>query len=111
MTAEELNIADELKRLSRRLDTLQKSTDLLFKDREILEDVLTRLTALENAMNLQRQTATENAKNMRNDISGVKEAVEAKVEEVTEHMDDKTVIVKAPHDTILQKIINKLKGK
>lgn len=103
-------ITDELKRLSRRIEEIGKTIDLLFADREILEDVLSRMTAVENAMHLQRSTATENAKNIKADISEVKDAVEAKVGEVAETMDSKTVIVRAPKQSVIQTIIGKLKG-
>jgi len=103
-------IINELKRLSRRVDDVSKTTDSLMEDRNILEDILTRLTALENAMHLQRATATENAKNLKADISEVSAVVEAKVDSVTENMDSHTVIVKSPKESVLQKIIHRVGG-
>ena len=102
-------ITNELKRLSRRIEDIAKTQDLLFKDREILEDILTRLTSLENAMDTQRSTQTENAKNIKADISDVKDAVEAKVDEVTDTMDDKTVILKSPKQGVFEKIISRIR--
>ena len=104
------DISDELKRLSRRIEEIGKTADLLYQDRELLEDILSRLSAVESAINLQRSTQTENAKNTKADINEVKEAVEAKVDEATEMIDDKTVIVKSPTKSIIQKIINKVGG-
>jgi hypothetical protein len=105
------NIADELKRLSRRIDEQRKNLDLLMADRNILEDILTRMTAVENAMHLQRSTATENAKDIKADIVEVRDAVEAKVGEVSESMDDKTVILKSSNQNVIQKIFDKVSGK
>ena len=101
-------ISDELKRLSRRIEDIAKTVDLLFSDREILEDLLTRMTAVESAIHLQRSTATTNAKNIHEDINEVKDVVEAKVGEVAESMDDKTVIVKSPKESVIQKILHRV---
>ena len=106
----EINTADELKRLSRRIDEMQKTLDLLFADREIFEDILTRMSAVENAMHLQRATATENAKDIKADIKEVADVVESKVDEVNQSMDDKTVVLKGKNQTIVEKIIDKVKG-
>ncbi len=106
----ETHITDELKRLSRRIEEIGKTADLLFNDREILEDILHRLGAVESALNLNRSTATENARNTKADINEVKEIVEAKVDEVNQTIDEKTLIVKSPQQSVVQKIINKLGG-
>lgn len=103
-------ISDELKRLSRRIEEIGKTLDLLYQDREILEDVLSRMTAVETAIHLQRSNATENAKDIKENIDDVKNVVEAKVGEVSESMDDKTLIVKSPKESVIQKIINKIGG-
>lgn len=103
-------ILNEIKKLSRRIEEQKKTLDLLFKDREILEDVLSRLTAVEAAINTSRATATETAKDLRADTKEIKAAVESKVEEVKEVMDDKTIMVKSPQQTIIQKIIKKIGG-
>ena len=105
------DVSDELKRLSRRIEEIGKTTDLLFNDRELLEDILARLSAVESAIHLSRSTQTENAKNTKADINEVKDIVEAKVDEVNETIDSQTVIVKSPKESVLQKIINKVGGK
>lgn len=102
-------ITDELKRLSRRIDGQGKDISLLMADRNILEDILTRMTALENAMHLQRATATENTKATKAAISEVSAVVEAKVDQVSEQMDNKTIIVKSPRESVIQKIFKRIK--
>lgn len=103
-------VSDELKRLSRRIEEIGKTLDLLYQDREILEDVLSRMGAVETAIHLQRSNATENAKDIKENIDEVKDVVEAKVGEVSENLNDKTVIVKSPKQSIIEKIMGKLGG-
>ena len=101
-------LVDEMKRISRRLDEQGKTLDLLFKDREILEDILTRLSAVENALHLQRSAQTEMAKNIKADIGDVQEVIEAKMDEKALEIDEKTVIVKSPRDSVIKKILSKI---
>ena len=105
-----IGVTNELKRLSRRIEDIGKTLDLLFADREILEDLLSRMSAVEAAIHLQRSTATETAKNIKQDIEEVKDVVEAKVGEVSEMVDDKTVVLKNPSEGVLERIINKVRG-
>lgn len=107
----DIKIIDEMKRLSRRIEEIGKILDLLFKDREILEDILTRLSSVENALHLQRSSQTEMAKNIKADIGDVQEAVEAKIDEATVNMDEKTLIVKSPTESVIQKIIHQVSGR
>ena len=104
------NISVELKRLSRRIEELQKTMDLLHADREIFEDILSRMTAIESAIHLQRSTATETAKDIKSNINDVKDAVDAKVDEVNEFIDDQTVVVKSQRKNVIDKIIDMTRG-
>lgn len=104
-------VTNELKRLSRRIDSHGKTIDLIYKDRDILEDILNRLTAIESAINLQRSKATDTAKEIKTNIEGVQEAVEAKIDQVNVVTDEKTVIVKGPKDNVLKQIVDKVSGK
>ena len=81
---ENINVVDELKRLTRRVDTLQKSVDLLSQDREILEDLLGRMTSVEEVLRANREHQDLRTKDIKADISDVKDTVEAKVSEVQE---------------------------
>lgn len=102
---------DILKQIIRRLDTQERTVDLIYKDRNILEDILVRLTALEAALHKQRDTITETAKEARANIGEVKSAVENKVNEMNDTIDGKTIIVKSPRESVFQKIVKKLKGR
>ena len=74
---------DDLKKVVRRLDTLQKTTDLMMADRNILEDILTRLSAVEQALHLNKEHQTEVQKDMKAGMLDVKHGVEDKVDEAT----------------------------
>lgn len=104
-------ITDEVKRLSRRIEEIGKTLDLLYQDREILEDILTRLSSVEGALNLQRTNQTEMVKNIKADIGEVKDTVEAKMDEAAVAMNENTLIVKSPTESVIQKIINKVKAR
>lgn len=106
----DINVSEELGKFSRRMESMQKTVDLIMKDRDILEDILHRLGVVESTLNLNNSTAKENAKNAKADIAEVKDIVAAKVDEVNQTIDDKTVIVKSPKESVLQKIINKIGG-
>jgi division protein CdvB (Snf7/Vps24/ESCRT-III family) len=105
------DITNELKRLSRRIEEIGRVVDLVSADRDILEDVLTRLTAVENAMHLSRSVATDNVKQIKEDINGVKDIVEAKVDQVNENFNERTVVVKAAKMSVVQRILLLLQGK
>lgn len=104
-------LVDEFKRLSRRIDEQGKTIDLVCKDRDILEDILHRLGVIESVLNIQGSTIKENAKNAKADMIEVKDIVEAKVDEVNQTIDEKTLIVKSLKESVLQKIVNTVTGK
>ena len=87
-----ISIWNELKRIARRLDGVQKSIDFLSADREILEDVLGRLTALEDQSKLTRKHNDDVKKDIKDEVNKVEEAVGAKVDEINIKIDDKTVV-------------------
>lgn len=104
---EDHKTTDELKKVIRRLDSLQKTVDLLYSDRSILEDILGRLSTVEHSLNLNKEHQTDVQKDLKADIRDIKEAVEDKVDEVRMEVQDKTIVVaKEDH---LKKIKNILK--
>lgn len=98
------DIPDELKRLSRRVEEVSKTTELLYKDRDILEDILLRLSGLEQALHLNREHQTDVAKDMTANIKRVEFAVEDKVDEVKDTITEKTVVVKTNSIPIFDKL-------
>lgn len=85
----ELGIAqltDELKKVVRRVDTLQKSVDLLYQDRTILEDMQASITSLKEVLLTSRQHQDLMTKDLKFDVKEVGDKVEAKIDEVKENV-------------------------
>jgi cell fate (sporulation/competence/biofilm development) regulator YmcA (YheA/YmcA/DUF963 family) len=100
---------DNLKKIVRRLDSLQKTTDLLYADRSILEDILSRLTTVETALHLNKDHQKEVQKNQSADIAQVQHIVEDKIDEMKDKIDNQTIVVKSPTN-ILDRVKKKLGG-
>lgn len=79
-------LIDELAKTNRRIDQMQKTLDLLFADREILETIQGKITGLEEQVKLSRQHDISVKKDITHEVqmSGdrVKAAVETQVEEI-----------------------------
>lgn len=103
-------IQDELKRLVRRVDTLQKSVDIQIADRNILEDILARLSAVEQALHMNKDHQTEMQKDLKADVKDVQAAVEDKVNEVKNTIGEKTIVVKSKSDSMFAKLRKMLGG-
>ena len=77
---ENLKIEDELLKTNRKLDSIQKQLDLLNADREILETIQSRLTALEEQVKLARQNDNTARKDIKEEINISGDRVVAAVE-------------------------------
>lgn len=84
---------EDLKRIVRRLDSLQRTIDLLYNDRNILEDVVSRLLAVEQSLQLNKAHQTEIQKDIKADVRDVQNIVESKVDEVRGEISNKTILV------------------
>ena len=80
-------------KLSRRIEDLSKDVTRMNQDRELLENIETRLKALELAVALHSSRLTEMAKNTKEDIGEVRDAVSGEVGKVAEQISDKTIII------------------
>lgn len=76
----ENNITDELEKITRRLNGLQKQLDLLNGDREIFETIQGRLTSLEEQWKLTRQHDHAAQKDLKEEVNIVGDKVKAAVE-------------------------------
>lgn len=103
-------VTDELKRLSRRVEEVSKTVELQYKDRDILEDILNRLGAVETALHMNREHQTEMQKETTANIKKVEFSVEDKVAEVKDSITDKTIMVTAKNQNILGKIQKMIGG-
>ena len=74
------DIKQELEKITRRLDSLEKRFDIADSDRNILEDVVGRLTSLEEQQKLTRQHDNEVRKDIKEEIQLANDRVVAKVE-------------------------------
>ena len=100
----------QLKELKRRMDSIQTTLDLLYQDRNMLEDIVTRVSQVEQALNLNKQHQTEIQKDLKADIKQSQFSTEDKMDEMKQVIDEKTLIVKSAGEGVIQKIINKVKG-
>ena len=101
-------ILEELiKKLTRRIDTVQTSVDQVLQDRNILEDLVLRVAELENAMHMNRETQMDVQTEMKKDIKSVQFAVEDKVDEVKKEIDDKKIVVEQGKFDKLKKVFKK----
>ena len=98
------DIKDELAKLVRRVDSVQKSVDILNADRNILEDIVTRLSAVEQALHLNKDHQDEMNKNIKQEIREAGAIVENTVHEIKNTIGEKTVIVKSKTDSIFAKL-------
>ena len=73
---------DQAKQMLRRQDSIEKTLNLIFKDREILEDVLVRLGTLEDKVKLLTDRHQSMEKNTKADLKDVIENVENIKDEV-----------------------------
>ena len=73
-------IKDELEKITRRLDGIEKQLDIQIADRDILESIQGRLTSLEEQWKLTRQHNHEETKNIKEEIGIANDRVVAKVE-------------------------------
>ncbi len=86
---------EEIKKCVRRVDQLQKTSDLIYEDRNILEDIQTSITALREGIHVNQQHQERVAKDVKAEViertletqekvKNVEKKVEAKVGEVAD---------------------------
>ena len=94
------------KKILRELSDIKQYQELIYKEREILEDILGRLSIVAEALSLNKQHQDNIAKDIKSDIGDVQSITEAKVDEAIQVMDSKTVVVKTNNHNIFQNIKN-----
>jgi hypothetical protein len=91
-----VKLTNELKNVLRRLDSIEKTVNLLFEDRAILENIVGRITGLEEQEKLSRQHANAVRQDIKSDISMSElktgATVETAVEEVKDLIEKKKII-------------------
>ena len=71
---------EAIDKLVRRLDSIQKSLDLLYQDRQLFEDILGRLTAVETQLKVSRQHDNEVRNDIKHEIGNIEDRTVAAVE-------------------------------
>lgn len=102
-------ILDELKKVTRRLENLEKTVDTLGSDRNILEDILLRIAELENALRMNRDKQDEVSKNLQKGIKSVEYSVQDELEKLQKDASGKMVIMLKPKSWDKIKKILKIK--
>jgi hypothetical protein len=77
---------DDLAKIIRRLDSLEKKMDLLYEDRSILESIQGRITGLEEQTKLSRQNDVEVKKSIEETVNIVGDRMETKVGELSDQI-------------------------
>jgi tetrahydromethanopterin S-methyltransferase subunit G len=98
---------DDLAKIIRRLDSLEKKLDLLYEDRQILESIQGRITGLEEQTKLSRQHDNEVRKDIKEEVNIIGDHIENKVDELSSQIESKKVIKIVPERTFWQKIMGR----
>jgi len=80
-------IEDELKKVVRRCDVMQKSLDTLYEDRGIMEDTLTKIGELQEQLTLLRSRYDKNTQDIRQEIQNIKEKVDVRIGNVGDQVE------------------------
>ncbi len=81
-------LEDEIKKVIRRVDGLQKSVDLLYQDREILEDMQGSIKSLQEVLLYSRQHVDNAVKDVKAEVIEQGFKVEEKVQAVKTSVED-----------------------
>jgi len=81
-------LSDAFNKLIRRVDGLQKSVDLLYQDREILEDMQGSIKSLQEVLLYSRQHVDNAVKDVKAEVIEQSLKVEEKVQSVKETVED-----------------------
>ena len=93
-------LEDAVKKVVRRTDEIQKAVDLLFADREILEDLQASVQALKEII-IQNQQHQDTARTL---VQADVKVMTDEVRGMKENIEDKTVIVKSKNKGFLDKL-------
>lgn len=104
-------LEDEVGKVVRRQDELQKSLDLLFADRQILEGLQGSMKHLQEIILSNQQHQDMATKDLKNEVKETQAIVDNSVQEVKDKITDKSIIITTKNQNIFQKVIQKLENK
>ena len=99
------------KKVLRELSDIKQYLELIYKEREVMEDNQSATVALGNKIVTNQLHQDNIAKDIKKDIGDVQSIVEAKIDEVHENIDNKTVVVKSGNVSIIEKVKKLFKKK
>ena len=102
-------INEKINEIERRLNSIDRVTELIYKDRDILSEIQGSIAQLKSIMISNQQHQDNSVKDIKSDIDDVQSINEAKVDEVIQVMDDKTMLVKSNNHNIFENIKNLFK--
>ena len=109
-----LRINEKITDIERRLNSVEKYSELIYKDRELLVEIQGSVAHLKS-MILANQGHQDNvSKDIKADIGDVQAKVVDKVDQVSDKINDKTVVIKTAEENrgnVLAKIKNMFKKK
>jgi len=89
-------LEDTVEKIVRRIDTIQKSLDLINKDRNLLEDILSALRAVKEALSFTRDHIDLRASEMKSDVGVFGTKMEEKIGELADNVGDAITPVVQP---------------
>ena len=106
-----LRINEKITDIERRLNSVEKYSELIYKDRELLVEIQGSVAHLKSMLVSNQEHQDNTAKDIKADIDDVQQIVESKVDETIQTIDEKTVVVKTPNHNIFKNILNLFKKK
>ena len=89
-------VADELAKMNRRFDDLNKKVDTMNRDRDVFENIQGRLTSMEQQMQLTREHDRGVAQDIKAEVNVTADEVKDKVAEIKQAIENKPrIYVKA----------------
>ena len=104
-----LRINEKITNIERRLDSIEKYSELIYKDRELIVEIQGSVAHLKSMMVANQEHQDNNVKSTKAEIGGVQDIVEAKIDQVHETLDNKTMVIKSPSRNIFEKVKSFLK--
>jgi hypothetical protein len=102
-------VLEEVKKCVRRVDQLQKTSDLIYEDRNILEDMQASITALREGIHVNQQHQERVARDVKAEVIERGLEVKEKVENVEKKVEQKVDQVADTTNTILNGIAKEAK--
>lgn len=95
-------LEDTVKQLVRRVNSIQKTLDLINDDRNLLEEIIEKLTSLKDSFHSTRDHIDKRTKDIKSDVAEFSHKVEDSVDKLSDSIEEKATVV----DTLPPQIVN-----